>query len=150
MVTCAGSWSKLPWQRRIEGPPASWHLRLPNVARINVSKRGCGAQENPNAIPEGETPHAVSMFCYDDLVDAAKPGDRVIVTGIYKAVPMRINPRQRQLKVCRSRLTTQLLVYLNVPGMPALHVGRTAVTKGGGRPQTCAECLTASRVFAAP
>ena len=61
------------------------------------------AQENPNAIPEGETPHAVSMFCYDDLVDAAKPGDRVTVTGIYKAVPMRINPRQRQLKARQFR-----------------------------------------------
>ncbi len=69
-----------------------------------MSKQSWCAQENPNAIPEGETPHAVSMFCYDDLVDAAKPGDRVTVTGIYKAVPMRINPRQRQLKARRCRL----------------------------------------------
>lgn len=56
-------------------------------------------QENPNAIPEGETPHAVTLFTYDDLVDGAKPGDRITVTGIYKAAPMRTSPRLRQLKV---------------------------------------------------
>ena len=56
-------------------------------------------QENPNAIPEGETPHAVSLFTYDDLVDGAKPGDRITVTGIYKGAPMRISPRLRTLKV---------------------------------------------------
>lgn len=55
-------------------------------------------QENPNAIPEGETPHAVTMLCFDEMVDAAKPGDRVTVTGIYKAVPLRVNPRLRVLK----------------------------------------------------
>ena len=53
-------------------------------------------QENPNAIPEGETPHGVNMFAYDDLVDAAKPGDRVTITGIYKAAPLRISPRLRR------------------------------------------------------
>lgn len=56
-------------------------------------------QENPNAIPEGETPHAVSMFAFDSLLDVCKPGDRITVTGIYKAVPMRTSPRLRQLKV---------------------------------------------------
>lgn len=55
-------------------------------------------QENPNAIPEGETPHAVTMLCFDEMVDNSKPGDRVTVTGIYKAVPMRVNPRLRTLK----------------------------------------------------
>ena len=56
-------------------------------------------QENPNAIPEGETPHAVSMFAFDALLDVCKPGDRISVTGIYKAVPMRTSPRLRSLKV---------------------------------------------------
>lgn len=56
-------------------------------------------QENPNAIPEGETPHAVSMNAFDALLDVCKPGDRITVTGIYKAVPMRISPRLRALKV---------------------------------------------------
>lgn len=55
-------------------------------------------QENPNAIPEGETPHAVTMLCFDEMVDASKPGDRVTVTGIYKAVPMRVSPRITALK----------------------------------------------------
>ena len=39
-------------------------------------------QENPNAIPEGETPHNVTLLCYDPLVDATKPGDRITVTGV--------------------------------------------------------------------
>ncbi len=43
------------------------------------------AQENPNAIPEGETPHNVTLLCYDPLTDCTKPGDRITVTGIYKA-----------------------------------------------------------------
>lgn len=55
-------------------------------------------QENPNEIPEGETPHAVTMLCFDEMVDTATPGDRVTVTGIYKAMPLRVNPRQRTVK----------------------------------------------------
>ncbi len=50
-------------------------------------------QESPNAIPEGETPHSVTLFAYDHLVDMAKPGDRVMITGIYKAQGMRVNSR---------------------------------------------------------
>lgn len=55
-------------------------------------------QENPNEIPEGETPHTVSMFARQDLVDLAKPGDRITVTGVYRAMGVRTNPRLRELK----------------------------------------------------
>lgn len=55
-------------------------------------------QENPNAIPEGETPHNVTMLVYEALVDTAKPGDRITITGIYRAQPLRVNPRNRALK----------------------------------------------------
>ncbi|RKP05162.1 MCM2/3/5 family-domain-containing protein [Thamnocephalis sphaerospora] len=54
-------------------------------------------QETPDEIPDGQTPHTVSMCMYDDLVDVAKPGDRQ-VTGIYRGVPVRVNPRQRTVK----------------------------------------------------
>ena len=63
-------------------------------------------QETPEAIPEGETPHTVNLCAFDDLVDFIKPGDRVDITGIFKAVPIRVNPKARAVKAifknCRS------------------------------------------------
>lgn len=63
-----------------------------------ANKQQIRMQETPDAIPEGETPHTVSLCVFDDLVDAAKPGDRVEVTGVYRAVPMRVAPGQRTLR----------------------------------------------------
>lgn len=42
-------------------------------------------QEKPNDIPEGETPHNVTMYVYEGNVDECKPGDRVTITGTYRA-----------------------------------------------------------------
>ena len=55
-------------------------------------------QETPDVVPDGQTPHTVSLCVYDELVDLAKPGDRVVVTGIFRSVPVRINPKQRVIK----------------------------------------------------
>ncbi|KAK6946291.1 MCM, AAA-lid domain [Dillenia turbinata] len=52
-------------------------------------------QETPDEIPEGGTPHTVSLLMHDKLVDAAKPGDRVQVTGIYRAMSVRVGSTQR-------------------------------------------------------
>ena len=52
-------------------------------------------QESPDDMPPGQTPHTVIVYAHDDLVDAVQPGDRVYVTGIYRAVPMRVNPKVR-------------------------------------------------------
>jgi DNA replication licensing factor MCM4 len=40
----------------------------------------------------------VHLCVYEDLVDDVKPGDRVEVVGIYKAMGVRVNPQQRVLK----------------------------------------------------
>ena len=49
-------------------------------------------------MPDGQTPHSVSICFYDELVDVAKPGDRISVTGIFRSVPVRVNPRRRTIK----------------------------------------------------
>lgn len=55
-------------------------------------------QETPESIPEGETPQTVSLFAYDSLVDAVKPGDRVEITGIFRAEPVRSFSTQRTVR----------------------------------------------------
>ncbi|XP_039006345.1 LOW QUALITY PROTEIN: uncharacterized protein LOC120133923 [Hibiscus syriacus] len=55
-------------------------------------------QETLDEIPDGVTPHIVSLLMYDKLVDARKPGDRVEVTGIYRAMSVRVGPTQRTVK----------------------------------------------------
>ena len=55
-------------------------------------------QETPDSVPDGQTPHSVSLCAYDELVDICKAGDRVEITGIFKCNQVRINPRQRTVK----------------------------------------------------
>lgn len=55
-------------------------------------------QETPDHVPDGQTPHSVSVCVYDELVDVCKAGDRIEVTGIFKANQVRVNPRQRSVK----------------------------------------------------
>ncbi|CAL3973264.1 unnamed protein product [Diplocarpon coronariae] len=63
-----------------------------------MDKQVIKLQETPDSVPAGQTPHSVSMCAYDELVDLCKAGDRVEITGIFKASPVRVNPRQRTLK----------------------------------------------------
>ncbi|XP_010211402.1 PREDICTED: DNA replication licensing factor MCM4 [Tinamus guttatus] len=55
-------------------------------------------QESPEDMPAGQTPHTVALFAHNDLVDKVQPGDRVNVTGIYRAVPIRVNSRVSNVK----------------------------------------------------
>ncbi|CEP08142.1 hypothetical protein [Parasitella parasitica] len=55
-------------------------------------------QETPDVVPDGQTPQTVTMCLYDDLVDVGKPGDRLEVTGIFRGVPVRVNPKQRTIR----------------------------------------------------
>lgn len=55
-------------------------------------------QESPDDMPAGQTPHTVVLFTHNDLVDAVQPGDRVTVTGIYRAQALQVNPRMQNIK----------------------------------------------------
>lgn len=49
-------------------------------------------------MPEGETPQTIHLCAYEDFVDEVRPGDRVEITGIYRAMGVRVNPARRTLK----------------------------------------------------
>ncbi|KAF0988553.1 hypothetical protein HZS_7512, partial [Henneguya salminicola] len=55
-------------------------------------------QESPDEMPPGQTPYNIMLFAHSDLVDQVQPGDRITVTGIYRAVPVKVNPRQRVVR----------------------------------------------------
>lgn len=62
---------------------------------VFADKQVIKLQETPDNVPDGQTPHSVSLCVYDELVDVCKAGDRVEVTGIFRSNPVRVNPRQR-------------------------------------------------------
>ena len=65
---------------------------------IFADKQLVRLQETPDEVPAGQTPASVVTFCFDDLVDSVKPGDRVEVTGVLRAQPRRVNPKISKLK----------------------------------------------------
>ncbi len=76
-------------------------------------------QETPDVVPDGQTPLAVYLNLYDELVDMVKPGDRVTLTGIFRAEKSRVNPNQRVIK-------TLFKTYLDV-----LHIRKTDAKRMG-------------------
>ncbi|PKX98725.1 MCM DNA helicase complex subunit MCM4 [Aspergillus novofumigatus IBT 16806] len=73
-------------------------MQLVHNRCVFADKQVIKLQETPDSIPDGQTPHSVSLCVYDELVDVCKAGDRVEVTGIFRCNPVRVNPRQRTQK----------------------------------------------------
>ncbi|KAM3159859.1 DNA helicase [Lachancea thermotolerans] len=55
-------------------------------------------QETPDTVPDGQTPHSVSLCVYDELVDSCRAGDRIEITGIFRSIPVRASSTQRALR----------------------------------------------------
>lgn len=77
---------------------AKFSFQLIHNRCLFTDKQVVKMQETPESMPEGETPATITVCAYDDLVDHGKPGDRAVITGVYRAVPMRVNPRLRTVK----------------------------------------------------
>ncbi|VEL21838.1 unnamed protein product [Protopolystoma xenopodis] len=100
-----GSTTTVPCERgRIAEPSACVRCHAAHTNQlmhnrcIFVDKQMIKLQESPEDMPASQTPHTVCLFAHEDLVEKVQPGDRVIVTGIYRAIPLRISSKQRTLK----------------------------------------------------
>lgn len=68
-------------------------MELVHNRSLFIDKQIARLQEKPDSMPAGYAPTTSSLFAFEDLVDFVRPGDRVEVTGIYRAIPRRVNPR---------------------------------------------------------
>ncbi|CAG9534502.1 unnamed protein product [Cercopithifilaria johnstoni] len=88
---------------RIEEPAvchncqSKYSFQLVHNRSLFMDKQVIKLQESPDDMPAGQTPHTVTLLAHGDMVERVQPGDRVTVTGIYRAVPARINPRIRNV-----------------------------------------------------
>uniref|UniRef100_A0AAF5PZ15 DNA replication licensing factor MCM4 n=1 Tax=Wuchereria bancrofti TaxID=6293 RepID=A0AAF5PZ15_WUCBA len=88
---------------RIEEPAvchncqSKYSFQLAHNRSLFMDKQIIKLQESPDDMPAGQTPHTVTLFAHGDMVERVQPGDRVTVTGIYRAVPARVNPRMRNV-----------------------------------------------------
>lgn len=55
-------------------------------------------QETPDSVPDGETPQTINLLTYEELVDSVRPGDKVEVTGIFRAQAGRLSQNKRVVK----------------------------------------------------
>lgn len=63
-----------------------------------VDRQFIKVQELAEQIPEGTTPMTMNVVARADMVDCAIPGDKTIICGVLKAVPVRINPILKKVK----------------------------------------------------
>ncbi|CAH8864825.1 unnamed protein product [Trichobilharzia szidati] len=100
-----GAMQSVPCERgRIAEPEACIRCHSAHTAQLQhnrclfVDKQMIKLQESPEDMPSSQTPHTVLMYAHEELVDKVQPGDRVVVTGIYRAIPLRMSNRMRTLK----------------------------------------------------
>lgn len=82
--------------RRDCGAPSS--MELIHDRSFFIDKQIVRIQEIPSHVPDGQTPYSLSVVVYDELVDVCKAGDRVTMSGVFRSVPIRVNPQQRTVK----------------------------------------------------
>ena len=62
-------------------------LRLIHQKSVFVDWQRIVIQERPEEVPSGQLPRSMEVVLQDELVDTARPGDRVVVVGVVRVRP---------------------------------------------------------------
>ena len=106
------------------GCGARWSFEIVHNRSVFMDKQLVRLQETPDEVPAGETPASVTLFAYDDIVDSVRPGDRVEVTGVFRAMPKRPNPK-------RTVVRTVFRTYVDVIHFRVMKAGEIGGMKAG-------------------
>ncbi len=82
-----------PYQCRNEQCQRKGSLQLQLDRSVFIDWQKITLQEKPEELPPGQLPQSTSIHVLDDLVDHARPGDRVQIVGILKARATRLLKR---------------------------------------------------------
>lgn len=89
---------------------ARFAYQLVSNKSIYIDKQIVRVQELPENIQDGTTPMPITVLAHDDLVDTVIPGDKVKLTGIMRASPVRLNHFSKKIK-SSFRIFIELLAH---------------------------------------
>jgi len=87
-------------------------------------------QEPPELVPDGETPQNVAVCVFDELVDQVRPGDRVEITGIYKAAAVRPNKNWKESNAIYRTFIDAISIAAERKGRVEVNVGEFEFASG--------------------
>ena len=78
---------------------SSGQFKLVPEESVMVDWQRIVLQEKPEEVPSGQLPRSIEVVLQDDLVDLARPGDRVTVVGIVRVRPESISKRKALFEI---------------------------------------------------
>ncbi|XQJ25042.1 DNA replication licensing factor MCM4, putative [Leishmania guyanensis] len=76
----------------------TYSFKLQHNLSLYEDKQLVKVQESPEHVADGETPISIGVVVYGSMVDTVVPGDRVVITGVYRSTPLRLNANTRIIK----------------------------------------------------
>ncbi|KAK7196988.1 DNA replication licensing factor MCM4 [Novymonas esmeraldas] len=123
----------------------TYSFKLQHNLSLYEDKQLVKLQESPEHVADGETPISIGVVVYGNMVDAVVPGDRVVVTGVYRSTPIRLNANTRIIK-------SIFATHIDAVHMELVRATRTAepaAGKGGSRSGSGSEAGARLHVAAA-
>ncbi len=81
-------------EETLEKPPVcpvcgkrTGQLQLVPERSVFVDWQKVVVQERPEEVPSGQLPRSIEVVLHDELVDSARPGDRVVIVGVVRVRP---------------------------------------------------------------